>query len=185
MVNKLRTRLARAVTALAVAGGVSMTGATAAHADGGTAYGWQVGHDYIIGSHWSGGCLDDSNDFGLRTYECNQNSVDGGWQRWRVVNWSSGYGQLKNVNTGRCLDWSSDYGLRTYECNNPSFANGYQKWALEFFNTSAGATIQVLRNGINAPWNCLDESEYGVRGYPCNDPSKNSGYQSWWVDNAY
>ncbi|MFD7340321.1 hypothetical protein ACFV98_30720 [Streptomyces violascens] len=69
---------------------------------------------------------------------------------------------------------------------NPSLStSGYQKWALELFTTGYGVNIQVVRNGINAPWNRLDDSEYGARGYPCNDPSKNSGYQSWWVDNAY
>ncbi|GHI40527.1 hypothetical protein [Streptomyces violascens] len=34
---------------------------------------------------------------------------------------------------------------------------------LELFTTSYGVNIQVVRNGINAPWNCLDDSEYGVR----------------------
>ncbi|MEW1635360.1 hypothetical protein AB0469_14925 [Streptomyces sp. NPDC093801] len=57
MLKKPGKRLAGATASLAVAIGVGMTGATTAHADGGIAYSWQVGHDCIIGSHWTGGCL--------------------------------------------------------------------------------------------------------------------------------
>jgi hypothetical protein len=51
---------------------------------------------------YTGKCLDDSVQYGLRTYGCNHNSYINGYQAWRTV---PGHpGQLQNLNTGLCVE---------------------------------------------------------------------------------
>jgi hypothetical protein len=45
--------------------------------------------------------------------------------------------------------------------------------------TSYHATTQILQNQLRGYNECLDESQYGVRGYVCNQPSWSDGYQGW------
>ncbi|MDH6708874.1 hypothetical protein P3T27_005620 [Kitasatospora sp. MAA19] len=197
---KLRT-LGSAATAIALAAGLGMANvgtADAGTADLGTAhasastraYYWMSAHTYTFVS-WSpdagDSCLDDSNNGdgtdNLRAFTCNGMA----WQKWKVTEYANGWAQLMNLATGRCLDYSNDgnhFGLRTYECNGPSFNSGFQQWAMVNRYTAAGAYESVLKSGRWEEDNtdmCLDVSNVGTRGYPCNGPSQDSGYQGWTV----
>jgi hypothetical protein len=87
----LRTRiLARASVALAVAG-ASLFGVT------GTASAAEVVQTFR--NVYSGLCLDDSGDFGPRTFHCNGLN----YQKWGVTVWGDGTRQLRNLATNRCL----------------------------------------------------------------------------------
>jgi Ricin-type beta-trefoil lectin domain len=120
----------------------------------------------------TGLCLDDSDQYGLRTYPCYQYSYDNGYQKW--IDLRTGASQLYNVATGKCLDDSDQYGLRTYPCYDYSYDNGYQKWIV----TISGASGVQLENW--ATGRCLDDSEqYGLRTYPCYWYSYDNGYQKW------
>ncbi|WP_410644360.1 RICIN domain-containing protein [Amycolatopsis sp. lyj-346] len=50
-------------------------------------------------------CLDDSRDFGARTFQCNRRN----YQNWNVHVWGDGTRQLRNIDTGRCLG-AENYG---------------------------------------------------------------------------
>jgi ricin-type beta-trefoil lectin protein len=44
-------------------------------------------------------CLDDSNEYGLRTFPCNGLN----YQKWNVHRWNDGTLQIRNIHTGGCL----------------------------------------------------------------------------------
>ncbi len=60
-------------------------------------------------------CLDDSAQFGLRTFYCNNMS----YQQWRVTVQTTTVNEVvfRNVNTDKCIDDSFEFGLRTFPCN--------------------------------------------------------------------
>jgi len=131
------------------------------------------------------GCLDDSNTGpnggdNLRTFTCNGQS----YQDWKVLDFSNGWAQLQNQATHRCLDYSPGL-LRAYPCNDPSFDNWYQAWTVVNRFSSTGAYEQVIKSGYASAGNgniCLDASNLGTRGYACNGPSQDSGFQGWTLD---
>ncbi|OFE10896.1 hypothetical protein A5N83_00215 [Rhodococcus sp. 1139] len=63
-------------------------------------------------------CLDHSNEYGLRTVNCNA----GAYQTWRVVTFSGGI-EVQNFGTGKCLD-DSNLGVRAINCN----GTVHQRW---------------------------------------------------------
>ena len=82
----------------------------------------------------TGTCLDDSNDFGLRTFTCQPNgSPYQKYQSWRLSGMVPGnyyIDRYQNVATGRCLDDSFDIPrVGTYRCvqhDNPTME--HQAW---------------------------------------------------------
>ncbi|MFH9970232.1 RICIN domain-containing protein [Streptomyces mirabilis] len=183
--GKTKRTIAMAAATLSIAAGANIAGTGTAQADvtwpnGYYAEYWRPYEHYVINSQWDGNCLDDSLQYGLRMYPCNANSVAGGWQTWEVTQLDTNNdAQLKNVNTGRCLDWSPQYGLRPFTCYYSSYTGGWQSWKMARVATSYGATTQILQNQLPRYNECLDESQYGVRGYVCNKPSWSDGYQGW------
>lgn len=183
------TRRAVAMTAATIA---LATGAAVASAGTAQAYGntgtWDYGYNYALHSWYNDQCLDDSNTGpngtdNLRMFPCYASSYTNGYQKWQVIQLQYGnYAQLKNMATGRCLDWSPNI-LRTYPCNDYSYNAGYQKWPIVNRYTANGQLEQVLRNEFlptsTSSYTCLDDSVYGVRGYPCNGTSQDDGYQGW------
>ena len=89
---------------------------------------WGFTQDYIDGvdgnevgtfqNQYSGSCLDDSAEFGLRDYYCHQagDPSRGHQQFKRTYNRQRGYYVLQNMVTGSCVDYSRAYGLRGYYC---------------------------------------------------------------------
>ncbi|MEY9969271.1 hypothetical protein ABIA33_007359 [Streptacidiphilus sp. MAP12-16] len=182
LMMQLLRRLGSAAAAIGLVVGLGVAGGGTAHAA--TDYGyWQYGHVYTFVTWYQSApdsCLDDSNGGGTRTFGCNNLN----YQKWKVINLSSGYAQLENLATGRCLDWSPQYGLRTFGCYPSSFNGGWQMWARVHRTSASGGAEEVLQNGRwqdGETWQCLDDSQYGVRGYPCNGPSQDAGYQGWTV----
>ena len=176
--RKLLRRLTGAAAAIGLMVGLGIAGTGTAQASSRWTY-WALGYDYGAQSWYNGNCLDDSAQFGLRTYPCN----GGVWQKWRVINLDNlGYAQLQNQSTLNCLDWSPQYGLRTFPCYANSFNGGWQKWMMVNRTMPSGPQgfESVLLNGYpNSPNQCLDNSQFGVRGYACNGPSQDAGYQGW------
>jgi hypothetical protein len=74
----------------------------------------------------TGGCIDDSQQYGLRSFPCNAASYDNGYQAW--ISPSPFSQEMQNVATGQCIDDSQQYGLRSFPCNAASYDNGYQQW---------------------------------------------------------
>ncbi|MFE2839802.1 hypothetical protein ACFXI6_54395 [Streptomyces mirabilis] len=63
--------------------------------------------------------------------------------------------------------------LRHWPCSGASFSNGNQKWWISWYWGNP-----VLKNA--ATLRCLDDSnDFGLRGYDCNEPSIQNGYQRW------
>ncbi|WEP00501.1 hypothetical protein A6P39_004305 [Streptomyces sp. FXJ1.172] len=181
-----RRAIARTAATVALVGGTALTGTSTAHAAS-NPFAWYMGYSYTFASWYDQGCLDDSDAYGLRSYPCNTPSIENGYQKWKVINWSSGYAQLQNQATGRCLDWSPGAGLRTFPCYADSFTGGWQEWKWVNRTTADGRQEEVLQNGRwqdGEAWQCLDDSAYGVRGYPCNGPSQDNGYQGWNISNS-
>ncbi|MHA6765705.1 RICIN domain-containing protein [Streptacidiphilus sp. PAMC 29251] len=179
---KLKTKSAVAAT-IGVVALATLTATGTAQAYNGTPAGSFGGYGsaYTIQSNWNGNCLDNSAQYGLRSYPCNSSSVSGGWQKWVVVNYNSGWVELKNANTGDCLDYSTGNGLREFPCNQSSFNSGYQAWTMVWRTAANGQSQQVLKNAAYNPAYCLDNSQYGPRGYSCNGASQDAGYQAWTI----
>jgi hypothetical protein len=129
-------------------------------------------------SDWNTGlCLDDSAQYGVRGYVCNEPSYNSGYQAWKDLEPLKGVHWYQNENTGLCLDDSPQYGLRGYVCNQASYNSGYQQW-IDISPDGPNNQEAQLENGYTAQ--CLDDSsQYGLRMYPCNTPSYDSGYQEW------
>ncbi|MEU1444069.1 hypothetical protein ACFY1B_52355 [Streptomyces mirabilis] len=135
--------------------------------------------------HWvqnvnTGRCIDDSADFGLRSYPCNLPSFNNGYQSftfWYDNSAPSPTVQIQNANTGDCIDDNTNASgqdvLRHWPCSGASFSNGNQKWWISWYWGNP-----VLKNA--ATLRCLDDSnDFGLRGYDCNAPSIQNGYQRW------
>ncbi|GAA1950740.1 RICIN domain-containing protein [Kitasatospora viridis] len=190
--HKTTRRAVRGAAALAIAlGGVAAASSPAAAYGNTDTFSWP--HHYRIGgNNNTGRCVDDSFDSNavsgnlLRGFPCLANSYSGGWQEWTVVEVSSGGASLQNAATGLCLD-DSDAGpngsdlLRGFPCNGLS----WQHWRIvnRYTGTSPSYPQQVLQN--EATGRCLDDSDAGpggsdlLRGYPCNGPSQDGGWQGW------
>ncbi|MFF3907848.1 hypothetical protein ACFYZJ_18055 [Streptomyces sp. NPDC001848] len=193
----------RTITKRAIQGALAATlalGGIAAASGTAQAYGNTDWWDVNSLGYWLGGnnstkrCVDDSyapnlpDGNLLRGFPCAQYNYSGGWQQWKVIALSNGYAQLQNGATGLCLDDStrlsdgSDY-LRGFPCYTQSFSGGWQGWRIVNRTTAAGYYEQVLQNA--ATGRCLDDSNAGpngsdlLRGYPCNGPSQDNGYQGW------
>lgn len=172
----LRTSLRGTLAALVVAGVVAVfssvgsplpTRALAGHhptasaADVRPQFGQNI---YVLKDQNTGRCLDDSFQYGLRSFPCNglifqefvMTPVAGpGWHNY----------EIRSNQTNRCVDDSPDFGLRAFDCNGMDF----QVW----FNTQNGNPAP-LTNGNT--WRCLDDSfDFGLRSFPCN----NMDYQYW------
>lgn len=108
----------------------------------------------------TGRCLDDSWDYNLRAYYCN----NGDWQEWEQIIQGSGFWWvLRNVHTGRCADDSFSYGLRAYPCN----YSWYQKWHYRPWRPE-------LRNSRTDE--CMDDyGSVNLRSLTCNG----SVWQEW------
>jgi hypothetical protein len=146
-VNIKRAFLGIAIACTVV--GATLMGATPAQAD--YYESWQ--------NYNTKGCIDDSFQYGLRSFSCNYSH----YQHWRLL---GAGGQLQNVATGRCMDDSFQYGLRSFPCNNLN----YQNWTIA---SNVGVGI-VWRNDNTG--RCIDDSIwYGLRSFPCNY----SDYQRW------
>ncbi|GAA1956622.1 hypothetical protein [Kitasatospora viridis] len=178
-------RLGSAAAAIGLAAGLGVISTGSAQADVGPGW-WTQNGSYQISSDWgtSANCLDNSSQYGLRMYPCNAPSYNNGYQKWKAINTDdvTDGAQLQSQAPGSngCLDWSPQYGLRTYSCNWSSFINGYQNWEVWFRTDSSGGQEIVLKNGLpNSPSICLDNSQYGVRGYACNGASQDAFYQGW------
>ncbi|MFE3412289.1 RICIN domain-containing protein [Streptomyces mirabilis] len=176
--------------ALAFGGVAAATGPAAAF---GNTANWSWPHDYQIGgNNNTRRCVDDSIDSNaisgnlLRGYPCNGYN----WQKWRVIEiediGGDTYAALKNDATGLCLDDSNGGPngadlLRGYPCN----GYNWQKWRIvsRITGTNPAYFQQVLQNAGTG--RCLDDSDAGrggsdlLRGYPCNGPSQDGGWQGW------
>jgi hypothetical protein len=111
---------------------------------------------------WSNRCLDDSK-FGLRTVPCN--GLD--FQKWSVTPPEKSIKELRNVATGWCLTTLVFGIVGTAPCD----GSLRQQWR----STPMGnGTIHLwsIYNG-----DCLDDSEYGLRTFPCG--MHWTPYQSW------
>ncbi|MEU5879764.1 RICIN domain-containing protein [Spirillospora sp. NPDC047279] len=105
-------------------------------------------------------CLDDSFEYGLRGFPCN--GFD--FQRWNTILRGDASWTVTNLATGRCLDHSDEYGLRSIVCN----GNAHQEWII----LDTGGALELRNRKTRL---CLDDSQVGVRGFPCNSLD----YQRW------
>jgi hypothetical protein len=183
--------LARIAAAVAVAVGLIMV--NSGSADAAPAWAWQTGHIYRLQSlspDVGDTCMQDSNTLTnhngnwvdwVRNEPCDLYDTS---QRWQVVINANGWANLESVSHSHCLDYSQQYGLRGLTCSNNSFTGGWQEWRL-VKRQAYGITQAVLENGRYQEDNanmCADLSiQYGLRGYPCNGASQDSGYQAWLV----
>ncbi|MER5311527.1 RICIN domain-containing protein [Streptomyces sp. NPDC002773] len=112
---------------------------------------------------YTGLCLDDSQEAGLRTLRCHGDA----WQKWEVHRVDNAYAVLQNVVTADCLvdegGWAGS--LKTAPCDRQS---RHQQWLA----VGVGPNLVL---GNRATGQCLDDSEQGVRTFTCN----NSSYQLW------
>ncbi|GAB2948342.1 helix-turn-helix domain-containing protein [Streptomyces heilongjiangensis] len=119
-----------------------------------------VGLARIFVNRTTGRCLDDSLEFGLRTYQCNGMS----YQWWTIHAYSDGTRRLRNHATGKCLD-GDGAELRTRPCGN----SAAQRWTFVPGEDEAVA----LRNGTSE--RCLDDGRAELRSVPCRSSSR----QKW------
>jgi len=116
-------------------------------------------------------CLDDSVQFGLRTFYCNGMN----YQQWRVTRQSNTLTEVvfRNVNTDKCLDDSIEFGVRTFPCNGLS----YQRWnaykisggSLQIRNKQTGRCLVDI--GAN-----VDNGRLAVQGCDGYNPA----FQLWY-----
>ncbi|MBD0734920.1 hypothetical protein [Streptomyces sp. CBMA29] len=187
----MRKPLPRIAAAVAMAAGLIL--ANTGSADAAPAWSWQTGHIYRLESlspDAGNTCMQDTRE--STTY--NGHPVD--WvrnvpcdlydtsYRWQVVINANGWANLENVASSNCLDYSQEYGLRGFPCYDTSYTGGWQEWRL-VTRQAHGITQVVLQNGRYQEDHanmCADLSlQYGLRGYPCNGTSQDSGYQAWLV----
>lgn len=114
----------------------------------------------IFVSRTTGNCLDDSLDYGLRSFKCNHLP----YQWWTVHSLSDGSRQLRNQASGRCIADTST-GLRIQDCT----TSPAQRWTL---NAGSGEAIAV-KNTVTG--HCLDDSNAGLRTLPC----ASTRHQAW------
>ncbi|MGW0583908.1 RICIN domain-containing protein, partial [Streptomyces sp. NPDC002920] len=108
----------------------------------------------IFVSRATGACLDDSLDFGLRSYACNGMS----YQRWTEHPFPDGTRRLRNHATGRCLH-GDGAGLRTRSCSTSTA----QKWLLTAWYDES---VEVRSKAAGS---CLDDdTSAGLRFLPCD-----------------
>jgi hypothetical protein len=114
---------------------------------------------------YTGKCVDDSNDYGLRAIACKQGD---GNQKWllKVSATNPDLPQvLQDQSTGLCLDDSFSNGLRAIKCN----GDDNQGWDVLYDATFA---LQGDYTGY-----CMDDSaKYGLRAIGCR---QNDGNQQW------
>ncbi|GAA2241719.1 hypothetical protein GCM10010145_04730 [Streptomyces ruber] len=110
----------------------------------------------VFTSRLDGYCLDDSLDFGLRTYSCNGMS----YQRWTVDTYADGTARLRNHATGRCVDLA-DGGPRAAQCVTGAGGRS-QRWRLTTWN-DASTEVRHQQEGV-----CLEESAAGPRTRSCD-----------------
>ncbi len=101
----------------------------------------------------TGRCIDDSFQFGLRSFPCNGQS----YQKWTYGYSAGKLGGLINRHTGRCIDDSFQFGLRSFPCN----GQNYQFWVLGTPNGKMS-----WRNVATGRY--IDDSEYGLRSWQFN-----------------
>lgn len=89
-------------------------------------------HGIVLQNAATERCLDDSDAFKLRTYECNGGTT---FQSWKIRGWEQGNEYL-NAATGLCLDDSLGGGLRTFRCGG---GNTHQQWRGFYDSTGAAA----------------------------------------------
>lgn len=114
----------------------------------------------IFVSRTTGNCLDDSLDYGLRSFKCNHLP----YQWWTVRSLSDGSRQLRNQATGRCIADTST-GLRIQDCT----TSPAQRWTL---NAGSDEAITV-KNTVTG--HCLDDSNAGLRTLLCTS----TRHQAW------
>jgi len=114
----------------------------------------------------TGGCIDDSFTYGLRSFPCNGLS----YQDWTLTSQSDGSVTLKNANTGRCIDDSFAYHLRSFTCNNLNYQNW---WVTPVYGLNGSFWFQLQNENTGG---CIDDSfTYHLRSFACNLLS----YQGW------
>lgn len=109
-------------------------------------------------SNATGRCIDDSLQYGTRSFNCNGLAFQR-WSRTPVIETAYRY-EFTNAATGRCLDDSFQYGLRTWDCS-VSHNNTHQMWIV-----IANQHGLYLRNQETG--RCVDDSSYGLRPFACN-----------------
>ncbi|MFF7195019.1 hypothetical protein ACFZAM_15065 [Streptomyces sp. NPDC008079] len=156
----MRKPLPRIAAAVAMAAGLIL--ATTGSADAAPAWSWQTGHIYRLESlspDAGNTCMQDSRE--LTTYH------------GHPVDW---------VRNAPCDLYDTSY--RWQVVINASYTGGWQEWRL-VTRQAHGITQVVLQNGRYQEDHanmCADLSlQYGLRGYPCNGTSQDSGYQAWLV----
>ena len=114
----------------------------------------------------TGGCIDDSFTYGLRSFKCSTLS----YQQWGLTLQSDGSYTFQNQNTGRCIDDSFAYHLRSFPCNNLNYQNW---WVTTVYNLNGTSWFQIKNANTGG---CIDDSfTYHLRSFPCNQRS----YQLW------
>ncbi|WP_221358035.1 helix-turn-helix domain-containing protein [Streptomyces beigongshangae] len=114
----------------------------------------------IFVSRTTGNCLDDSLDYGLRSFKCNHLP----YQWWTVRSLSDDSRQLRNQATGRCLA-DTRTGLRIQDCT----VSPAQRWTLN----AGGDEAVTVKNTVTG--HCLDDSDAGLRTLPCTG----TRHQAW------
>lgn len=112
-------------------------------------------------------CLDDSAEFGPRTYPCEAGNEH---QKWNVHQWADGTRELKNVKTGYCLTGSHNGLVSAEICDKEKdeswIVHRYPDGSVELKNQATGL--------------CLDDSfEFHLRTFACGTHSQKSAYQTW------
>ncbi|MFH9736833.1 RICIN domain-containing protein [Streptomyces roseolus] len=111
----------------------------------------------------TGLCLDDSHEAGLRTFGCNGDA----YQKWLVHRVDNTYAVLENLVTASCLvdegGWAGS--LKTVPCD---YRSHHQQWLAVGIGPNLTLSNRATRQ-------CLDDSEQGVRTFPCNS----STHQLW------
>ncbi|MEW2615344.1 RICIN domain-containing protein [Streptomyces sp. NPDC047880] len=108
----------------------------------------------------TGSCLDDSLDYGLRSYKCNHLP----YQWWTLRTLSDGTRQIRNQATARCIA-DTRTGLRIQDCT----VSSAQHWTID----AGGDDAITLKNAVTG--HCLDDSTAGLRTLPCAD----THHQKW------
>ena len=139
----------RFLTALLMAVGLAATGVVASPQPANAACTWCSYQNLATRR-----CLDDSFEFGLRSFPCNGLN----YQKWRYGYTAGTLGGLVNRHTGRCIDDSFEFGLRSFPCNGLA----YQVWQP---NPSGG----TFHWGNRATGRFMDDSEFGLRSFQRNN----------------
>jgi hypothetical protein len=149
--NTVLNRAVRAVVVvLALAGMAIVATATPAAA---------TTDDYALRSVATGYCVDDSFEYGLRSYPCNGLN----YQRFNSYPQPDGTFVLQNQRTGRCIDDSIEFGLRAFNC----YYSTYQRWERRLVWISSGGLAYTFVS--QATGLCMDDSpQYRLRAYFCN-----------------